>query len=90
MPTMLESKAVAVDSVNDDADDTVGPVETFRSELIELNEDTVRAFLELTDLPAEMEHCRIERIEWEKKALEERVEADEARTASGSPVQRGD
>ena len=50
-----------------------------------LHDSTQETFLrerELRELQAELEQCRIERDEWEQKALQEHVSADEARSSA--------
>ena len=50
-----------------------------------LHDSSQETFLrerELRELQAELEQCRIERDEWEQKALQEHVSADEARTTA--------
>lgn len=52
-----------------------------------LQENAQEAFLrerELRELQSELEQCRMERDEWEQKALQEHIAADEAKTSLDS------
>ncbi|CAL1699133.1 unnamed protein product [Somion occarium] len=69
-------------SSNEEADRSSRELEAMRSRA--LQENAQEAFLrerELRDLQGELEQCRMERDEWEQKALQEHVAADEAKTA---------
>ena len=68
---------------NEEADRASRELEAMRSRA--LHDSTQETFLrerELRELQAELEQCRIERDEWEQKALQEHVSADEARSSA--------
>ncbi|KAI1794366.1 hypothetical protein LXA43DRAFT_996757 [Ganoderma leucocontextum] len=64
---------------NEEAERASRELETMRSRAF--HDSSQEAFLrerELREMQAELEQCRIERDEWEQKALQEHVDADEA------------
>ncbi|CDO76463.1 hypothetical protein BN946_scf184600.g12 [Trametes cinnabarina] len=68
---------------NEEADRASRELETMRSRA--LQDSAQEIYLrerEMRELQAELEECRIERDEWEQKALQEHISADEARTAA--------
>ena len=76
----LKSELIAS---NEEADRASHELEAMRSRA--LHDSTQETFLrerELRELQAELEQCRIERDEWEQKALEAHVSADEVRAAA--------
>ncbi|KAI0718772.1 hypothetical protein C8T65DRAFT_638047 [Cerioporus squamosus] len=76
----LKSELIAS---NEEAERASRELETMRSRA--LHDSTQETFLrerELRELQAELEQCRIERDEWEQKALQEHISADQARTAA--------
>ena len=76
----LKSELIAS---NEEAERASRELETMRSRA--LHDSTQETFLrerELRELQAELEQCRIERDEWEQKALQEHISADEARSTA--------
>ncbi len=70
---------------NEEAERASRELETMRSRALhDSSQETFLRERELRELQAELEQCRIERDEWEQKALQEHVEADEARTTADS------
>ena len=78
----LKSELIAS---NEEAERASRELETLRSRALhDSSQETFLRERELRELQAELEQCRIERDEWEQKALQEHVSADEARTAADS------
>ena len=78
----LKSELIAS---NEEAERASRELETLRSRALhDSSQETFLRERELRELQAELEQCRIERDEWEQKALQEHVSADEARTTSDS------
>jgi len=50
--------------------------------LEETSNEAIARERELRELQVELEHCRIQRDEWEREALEGRVKLDEAKTTA--------
>ncbi|TFK86568.1 hypothetical protein K466DRAFT_523981 [Polyporus arcularius HHB13444] len=76
----LKSELIAS---NEEAERASRELETLRSRALhDSSQETFLRERELRELQAELEQCRIERDEWEQKALQEHVSADEARTAA--------
>lgn len=76
----LKSELVAS---NEEADRTAKELDILRSRALQENtQETYLRERELRELQNELEQCRIERDEWEQRALQERVTADEARSAA--------
>lgn len=74
----LKSELIAS---NEEAERASRELETMRSRAFQ--EDAQEAYLrerELRDTQSELEQCRLERDEWEQKALQEHITADEAKT----------
>ena len=70
---------------NEEAERASRELETMRSRALhDSSQETFLRERELRELQAELEECRIERDEWEQKALQEHIEADEARTTADS------
>lgn len=68
---------------NEEAERSSRELETMRSRALhDSSQETFLRERELRELQAELEQCRIERDEWEQKALQEHVDADEARTTA--------
>ncbi|KAI0754302.1 hypothetical protein C8Q80DRAFT_1094324 [Daedaleopsis nitida] len=68
---------------NEEAERASRELETMRSRALhDSSQETFLRERELRELQAELEQCRIERDEWEQKALQEHVSADEARTTA--------
>ena len=70
---------------NEEADRASRELEAMRSRA--LQENAQEAFLrerELRELQSELEQCRMERDEWEQKALQEHIVADETKTSLDS------
>ncbi|OJT12119.1 GRIP domain-containing protein [Trametes pubescens] len=68
---------------NEEAERASKELEVMRSRA--LQDSAQESYLrerELRELQAELEQCRIERDEWEQKALQEHISADEARTTA--------
>ncbi|KAI0631327.1 hypothetical protein C8Q77DRAFT_200708 [Trametes polyzona] len=68
---------------NEEAERASKELEAMRSRA--LQDSAQESYLrerELRELQAELEQCRIERDEWEQKALQEHIAADEARTTA--------
>ena len=80
----LRSQAVVVEHAsNEEADRASRDLESMRSRALhDSSQETFLRERELRELQAELEQCRIERDEWEQKALQEHVSADEARTTA--------
>ncbi|TFY67542.1 hypothetical protein EVJ58_g1566 [Rhodofomes roseus] len=75
----LKSELVAS---NEEAERTSRELEVMRSRTFQDNaQETYMRERELRETQTELEQCRMERDEWEQKALQEHVSADEARTA---------
>ncbi|PIL23079.1 hypothetical protein GSI_14387 [Ganoderma sinense ZZ0214-1] len=78
----LQSELIAS---NEEAEWASRELETMRSRALhDSSQETFLRERELRELQAELEQCRIERDEWEQKALQEHIEADEARTTVDS------
>ncbi|EJF60500.1 hypothetical protein DICSQDRAFT_155665 [Dichomitus squalens LYAD-421 SS1] len=78
----LKSELIAA---NEEAERASRELETMRSRALhDSSQETFLRERELRELQAELEQCRIERDEWEQKALQEHVSADEARTSADS------
>ncbi|RPD61525.1 hypothetical protein L226DRAFT_471680 [Lentinus tigrinus ALCF2SS1-7] len=76
----LKSELIAS---NEEAERASRELETMRSRALhDSSQETFLRERELHELQAELEQCRIERDEWEQKALQEHVSADEARTVA--------
>ncbi|KAH9852319.1 hypothetical protein C2E23DRAFT_731178 [Lenzites betulinus] len=78
----LKSELIAS---NEEAERASKELETMRSRA--LQDSAQESYLrerELRELQAELEQCRIERDEWEQKALQEHITADEAQTTADS------
>ncbi|TBU23076.1 hypothetical protein BD309DRAFT_1011745 [Dichomitus squalens] len=76
----LKSELIAA---NEEAERASRELETMRSRALhDSSQETFLRERELRELQAELEQCRIERDEWEQKALQEHVSADEARTSA--------
>ncbi|KAI0716887.1 hypothetical protein C8Q76DRAFT_617212 [Earliella scabrosa] len=74
----LKSELIAS---NEEAERASRELETMRSRALhDSSQETFLRERELRELQAELEQCRIERDEWEQKALQEHISADEART----------
>ncbi|OSD05188.1 hypothetical protein PYCCODRAFT_1432941 [Trametes coccinea BRFM310] len=68
---------------NEEADRASRELEAMRSRALQDSaQETFLRERELRELQAELEQCRIERDEWEQKALQEHISADEARTTA--------
>ncbi|KAH9899146.1 hypothetical protein C8Q73DRAFT_639698 [Cubamyces lactineus] len=68
---------------NEEAERASKELEAMRSRALQDSaQETFLRERELRELQAELEQCRIERDEWEQKALQEHISADEARTAA--------
>ncbi|EIW54941.1 uncharacterized protein TRAVEDRAFT_73976 [Trametes versicolor FP-101664 SS1] len=68
---------------NEEAERASKELEVMRSRA--LQDSAQESYLrerELRELQAELEQCRIERDEWEQKAMQEHISADEARTTA--------
>ncbi|KAI0763500.1 hypothetical protein BD413DRAFT_616374 [Trametes elegans] len=66
---------------NEEAERASRELESMRSRALQDSaQETFLRERELRELQAELEQCRIERDEWEQKALQEHISADEART----------
>ncbi|KAI0821945.1 hypothetical protein BC628DRAFT_1393085 [Trametes gibbosa] len=68
---------------NEEAERAFKELEVMRSRA--LQDSAQESYLrerELREVQAELEQCRIERDEWEQKALQEHISADEARTTA--------
>lgn len=75
----LQSELVAS---NEEAERASHELEAMRSSALQDNaQEAYMREHELRETQAELEQCRMERDEWEQKALQEHVSADEARTA---------
>lgn len=75
----LKSELVAS---NEETERTAKELDTLRSRALHENaQETYLRERELRETQSELEQCRIERDEWEQKALQEHVVADEARSA---------
>ncbi|OCH89314.1 hypothetical protein OBBRIDRAFT_794357 [Obba rivulosa] len=75
----LKSELIAS---NEEAERASKELETMRTRALqESAQDVYMKERELRDVQSELEQCRMERDEWEQKALQEHVAADEARTA---------
>ncbi|KAH9941857.1 uncharacterized protein BXZ73DRAFT_41364 [Epithele typhae] len=78
----LKSELIAS---NEEAERASKELETMRTRALHDNsQETYLRERELRELQAELEQCRIERDEWEQKALQVHVSADEARTIADS------
>ena len=67
---------------NEEVDRASRELEAMRSRALQDNaQEAYMRERELRETQAELEQCRMERDEWEQKALQEHVSADEARTA---------
>lgn len=67
---------------NDEAERASRELEAMRSRALQENaQEVYLRERELRELQAELEQVRLERDEWERKALEEHVNADEARSS---------
>ncbi|KAI0641545.1 hypothetical protein C8Q79DRAFT_991437 [Trametes meyenii] len=65
---------------NEEAERASKELETMRSRALQDSaQETFLRERELRELQAELEQCRVERDEWEQKALQEHISADEAR-----------
>ncbi|GBE88717.1 hypothetical protein BKA93DRAFT_152707 [Sparassis latifolia] len=68
---------------NEESERASKELETMRSRaLLENAQEVSMRERELRELQSELEQCRIERDEWEQKAMEEHISADEARTTA--------
>ncbi|KAI8972800.1 hypothetical protein BD414DRAFT_425485 [Trametes punicea] len=68
---------------NEEAERASKELEAMRSRALQDSaQETFLRERELRELQAELEQCRIERDEWEQKALQEHISADEARSAA--------
>ena len=75
----LKSELVAS---NEEGERASHELEAMRSRALQDNaQEVYMRERELRETQAELEQCRMERDEWEQKALQEHVSADEARTA---------
>ncbi|KAI0760481.1 hypothetical protein C8Q74DRAFT_1207886 [Fomes fomentarius] len=76
----LKSELIAS---NEEAERASKELEAMRSRALhDSSQETFLRERELRELQAELEQCRIERDEWEQKALQEHVSADDARTTA--------
>ena len=77
----VETLKAEVLASNEEAERASRELETLRSRALhDSSQETFLRERELRELQAELEQCRIERDEWEQKALQEHISADEART----------
>ncbi|KAI0355884.1 hypothetical protein OH77DRAFT_1503859 [Trametes cingulata] len=68
---------------NEEAERASKELEAMRNRALQDSaQETFLRERELRELQAELEQCRIERDEWEQKALQEHIAADEARTTA--------
>ncbi len=82
LATTVETMKSELIASNEEAERASRELETMRSRAFQ--ENAQEAYLrerELREAQAELEQCRIERDEWEHKALQEHVVADEAKGA---------
>lgn len=78
----IETLKAEVFASNEEAERASRELESMRTRAFQ--ESAQEVYLrerELRETQAELEQCRIDRDEWERKALQERVAADEARAA---------
>lgn len=68
---------------NEEAERASKELEVMRSRALQDSaQESYMRERELRELQAELEQCRIERDEWEQKAMQEHISADEARTTA--------
>ncbi|EPT02100.1 hypothetical protein FOMPIDRAFT_1059377 [Fomitopsis schrenkii] len=82
LKTTVETLKSELVASNEEAEHASRELEDMRSRALQDNaQESYMRERELRETQAELEQCRMERDEWEQKALQEHVSADEARTA---------
>jgi hypothetical protein len=84
--TVETLKAELVDS-NDEAERASAELHNMRNRAFQENaQETLLRERELCEMQTELERCRMERNEWERVALQEKVVADEAKSVGETLV----